>query len=150
QPPVGACFCGALLLALAVLTSPTLVLSVGVMLAGAALLAFKERRFGAIAALCGGSAAILISPLHNWVFGHSLVPFSDNVIRPETMRMLPTDYLWALWELLRFDFTGEHVVRGLRQLAGWLAGASELAAMIPVHAAAIAILVRVGFFGSRF
>ena len=147
---VGASFCAALLFALAVLTRPNLVLAVGVMVAGAALLAFKERRFSVIVALFCGSALVLLSPLHNWVFGHSLIPFSDNVIRPETMRMLPTDYLWALWELLRFDFAGEHVVRGIRQLADWLAGASELAVMIPVHAAAIAILIRIGFFGSRF
>ena len=140
----------ALLFALAVFTRPNLVLAVGVMLAAAAWFALRQRRFDTLAALVLGFAPILLSPLHNWVFGHALIPFSDNVIRPETMRMLPTDYLWALWELLRFDFAGDHVVRGLRQLAAWLSGPSELLAMIPIHAAANIILVRVGVFGDRF
>jgi hypothetical protein len=143
-------FWAALLFALAVFTRPNLVLAVGIMLAGAAFFALRERRPGTIAALGLGFAPILLSPLHNWVFGHSLVPFSDNVIRPETMRMLPTDYMWALWELLRLDVAGEHVVRGINQLAAWLSGPTELIALIPLHAAAIAILVRVGLFGQRF
>jgi hypothetical protein len=139
-----------LLLALAVFTRPNLVLATGVMLAGATFLALRKRHFASIAALCAGFAPILLSPLHNWVFGHSLVLFSDNVIRPETMRMLPTDYLWALWELLRLDLSGEHLVRGIHQLGAWLSGASELVWLIPLHIAAIAILVRVGLFGARF
>jgi hypothetical protein len=143
-------FLAALFFALAVFTRPNLILAVGVMLAGAAFLALRQRRPFAIVALALGFAPILVSPLHNWVFGHSLVPFSDNVIRPETMRMLPTDYLVALWEILRLDVTGEHVVRGIAQLSAWLSGASELTVMIPLHAAAIAILVRVGLFGRAF
>jgi hypothetical protein len=139
-----------LLLALAALTRPNLVLAIGVVLAGAGYFALRDRQFRSIAALCLGFAPILLSPLHNWVFGQSLVPFSDNVIRPETMRMLPTDYLWALWELLRLDLAGPHVGRAIRQLADWLSGPSEFIAMIPVHAVAIAILLRVGLFGRRF
>jgi hypothetical protein len=148
RPPAAA---GAgLLFALATLTRPNLVLAVGVALAGALYFAVRSRRFSTIVALGLGFAPIALSPLHNWVFGHSLVPFSDNVIRPETMRMLPTDYLRALWELLRLDVTGPHLVRGITQLAAWLSGPSEFLAMIPVHAAAIAILLRVGLFGRRF
>jgi hypothetical protein len=64
--------------------------------------------------------------------------------------MLPTDYLWALWDLLRLDLAGEHLGRGITQLAAWLSGPSEFIAMIPVHAAAIAILLRVGLFGRPF
>jgi hypothetical protein len=141
---------GALLLALATLTRPNLVLAAGVMLTGASYLALRLRQLGTIAALGLGFAPILLSPLHNWVFGHSLVPFSDNVILPETMRMLPTDYLWALWELLHLDVAGPHVTRGITQLAAWLSGPSGSLAMTPVHAAAIAILVRVGLFGRPF
>jgi hypothetical protein len=139
-----------LLLALATLMRPNLVLAAGVVLAGASYFALHRRRFSTVAALAIGFAPILLSPLHNWVFGHSLVPFSDNVIRPETMRMLPTDYLWALWELLRLDVAGPHLGRGITQLAAWLSGPSEFLAMIPVHAAAIAILLRVGLFGRPF
>jgi hypothetical protein len=139
-----------LLLALATLTRPNLVLAAGVAIAGALYFAVRNRRFSTIAALGLGFAPILLSPLHNWVFGHSLVPFSDNVIRPETMRMLPTDYLWALWELLRLDVGGPHLSRGITQLATWLSGPFSFMPMIPLHAAAIAILLRVGLFGRPF
>lgn len=138
----------ALLFALATLTRPNLVLAVGVALAGASYFALRLRRFSTIAALGLGFAPILLSPLH--VFGHPLVLFSDNVIKPESMRMLPTDYLWALWESLRLDVAGPHLARGLTQFAAWLSGPSEFLAMIPVHAAAIAILLRVGLFGRPF
>jgi hypothetical protein len=88
--------------------------------------------------------------LHNWVFGHSFVPFSSNVVLPETMRMLPLDYLTALGELVRLNFAGEYLIRAIRQLADWLSGGSELRIMIPLHAAAIVILLRVALFGGRF
>jgi hypothetical protein len=143
-------FCGAVLCAIAVFMRPNVVLATGVMLAGATLFALWDGRWRVAVALCLGFATILVSPLHNWVFGQSLVPFSDNVVRPETMRMLPSDYVAALAELLRLEIAGDHVRRAIRQLADWLSGASELRVLIPLHAAAILILLRVGLFGSVF
>ena len=64
--------------------------------------------------------------------------------------MPPSAWFAAFGELLRFDFTGEHLARGLRQVAGWLAGPSELFVMVPLHAAAIAVLIRVAGWGRDY
>lgn len=136
-------FCGALLFATAVLTRPNLVLAAGVLLSGAVLIAARRGRWPAVAATCLGFALVLVSPLHNWIFGRSLVLFSDNVIRPETMRVLPSDYLKAVFELVQGDVRGTHLVRAMQQVLHWLSGPTELLLAVPIHAAAIAILLRV-------
>ena len=46
-------------------------------------------------------------------------------------------------ELVQLNFAGEHVLRALRQIAGWLAGPSESLAMAPLNAAAVVVLIRV-------
>jgi len=141
---------GAALLAAAIFCRPNLVLAGGMTFICAMVLALKQRRFDRVAALAGGFATLAVSPLHNYVFGHSTVPFSDNVYDPRTMLMPPLDYFRAVGEILRLDFTGPHIIRALQQLHRWLSGPTELLALVPLHAAAVATLVRVGLFGSRF
>jgi hypothetical protein len=79
--------------------------------------------------------------LHNWIYGGVLVLFTTTTT--VTMSMPPSAYLAALGELLHLDWTGEHVLQGLGQIAAWLAGPSESVVMAPLHAAAIIVLVRV-------
>src|SRR5262249_24358598 len=97
-----------------------------------------------------GCATLAVSPLHNWVFGHSTVLFSDNVSQPQTLVMPPSEYFRAALDLVRLDFASGRVVHALGKLAWWLSGPSELYVMVPLHAAAVVTLGRGGFFGSRF
>ncbi len=143
-------FTGGMLLAAATFCRPNLVMASGMMVLGAALMAFKQRHFGRIASLLGGFATLLVSPLHNYLFAHSIVPFSDNVNQPRTLLMSPLDHLKAVGELAHLNFKGPHIVGAVHQLAAWLSGPSELLVMIPVHAAAVATLIRIGLFGRRF
>src|SRR5207253_6448294 len=53
-------------------------------------------------------------------------------------------------DVLRLDFASGNVVRALGKIAWWLSGPSELYVLVPLHAAAVAMLVRVGLFGARF
>jgi hypothetical protein len=149
-PPALTAFLGALLLATAAFCRPNLVLASGVMAFAATLMALAQRRLGRAAAIYAGFGALTVSPLHNYVFGHSTVLFSDNVNQPRTLLMSPLDYLNALGEIAHLDFTGPHVGGAVRQLSAWLSGPSEILALVPLHAAAVAVLVRVGLFGSRF
>jgi hypothetical protein len=59
------------------------------------------------------------------------------------MPMPPHAYAGALSELLRLDFAGGDLARGALQMRRLLVGPSESVAMIPVHLAALAIVVRV-------
>jgi hypothetical protein len=148
--PAGPAFAGALLLAAATFVRPNLALASGVMIVGAILFAVRHRQFVRCAAILLGFATLLVSPLHNWVFGHSTVLFSDNVSQPQTLVMPPSEYFKAALDILRLDLASDHVVRAISKLAWWLSGPSELYALVPLHAAAVAMLVRVGLFGSRF
>jgi hypothetical protein len=143
-------FIGAVMLAAATFCRPNLLLASGMMVACAALLAIMQRRFDRTAALAGGFATLAVSPLHNYLFGNSTVLFSNNVNQPQTLLMSPLDYLKAAGEMLRLEFTGPHVVGAVQQLGRWLTGPTEILALVPVHAAAVVALVRVGVFGSRF
>ena len=105
------------------------------------------RRRGADRRVCGARRC---RRFHNYVFGHVLVLFSDNVNQPQTLLMSPLDYAKAAYEIAMLQFGGEHVRGALAQLYRWLSGPQELAVMIPLHAFAVALLVRVGVFGRRF
>jgi hypothetical protein len=83
--------------------------------------------------------------LHNWVYGGALVLFTTTAGIPKLLVMPPAAYLAALVEFAHLNFAGEHVIRALRQVAGWLAGPSESLAMVPLNAAAIVVLIRVIF-----
>ena len=150
RPFAATAFAGAVLLAMATFCRPNLLLASGVMIAGACLMAITQRQFTRLAALLGGFATLIVSPFHNYYFARSTVLFSDNVNQPETLLMSPLDYLKAAGEILRLDFGGTHVLGAFRQISAWLSGASEFPGMIPLHAAAIVVLIRVSIFGSKF
>jgi hypothetical protein len=143
-------FAGALSLATATFCRPNLVLASVVMIFGATLMAMARHKMRRAIAICASFSFLIVSPLHNLYYGHKAVIFSDNVNQPQTLLMSPLDYLKAVIEIATLNLTGPHVIGAIRQLSGWLAGPSELLIMIPVHAAAIATLIRVGLFGRTF
>ncbi len=137
-------FGAGLLFALALFLRPNLAPAAGVLLGGAGVAALWQRQVVRVAGLCIGFLPVLGMALHNWVFGGVFVLFSANATIAEALPMPPSAYVAALGELLRLDFAGEHVTRGLLQIARWLAGPSESFLMIPLNALAVAVLVRVG------
>ncbi|HEY4919138.1 MAG TPA: hypothetical protein VII40_03475 [Xanthobacteraceae bacterium] len=149
-PPAAAGFCGALLIAAGTFVRPNVALAAGVMIAGAILLSLWQGRLARAGAIFIGFATLIVSPLHNWVFGHSTVLFSDNVSQPQTLVMPPSEYFKAASDVLHLHLASNHVIAAIKKLAWWLSGPGNVYAAIPLNAAAVATLVRVGFFGRRF
>ena len=146
----GRMFAAGLLFAAATFCRPNLVLASGVMTIGAAAIFMRERHWANAVAVLAGFSTLALSPLHNYVFGHALVPFSDNVNQATTLLMSPLDYAKALGELARLDFAGVHVKAAIVQLGRWLSGPQEWLVLVPLHAFAVGILVRIGIFGSGY
>jgi hypothetical protein len=136
-------FAAGLLFALALCVRPNIAPAAGILLTGGGIMALAAREFGRVAGLTLGFAAVLAMALHNWVYGGALVLFTTTAGIPKLLVMPPAAYLAALVELAHLNFAGEHVIRVLRQVAGWLAGPSESLAMVPLNAAAIVVLIRV-------
>ena len=145
RPGFGPGLGAGLLFALALFLRPNLAPAAGMLLGGAGLAALWEGDRRRVAGLCLGFLPVLGMALHNYVFGGVFVLFSANATIAAALPMPPTAYVAVLGELLHFDFAGEHVRRGLLQWARWLAGPSESFIMIPLHAAAVAVLLRVAF-----
>ena len=150
RPPVAPAFFGAMLMALGTFVRPNVALASGVIVLGALIFAARQRAFARAGAILAGFATLAVSPLHNWVFGHSLVPFADIVTLPTTLVMPPAEYFKAANDVLRLDLASDHVIAAIRKIAWWLSGPGNIYVMIPLNAAAVAVLARVGFFGSRF
>ncbi len=144
---VAPAFGSALLFAIAIFIRPNVAPFVAVMLAGAGLAALSQAQWRRFAGLCLGFLPVAAMPLHNWYFGGVFVLFSANAAHPLVFVMPPSAYAAAVAELARLDFGGEHLARALTQIVQWLSGPSELAAMVPLHAAAIVILIHVTFRG---
>ena len=104
-----------------------------------------QRQVWRVAGLCLGFLPVLGMALHNYYFGGVFVLFSSNATIAEALPMPPSAWIAMFGEIVRFDFGGEQIRRGLLQIGRWLAGPSESFIMIPLHAAAIAVLVRVAF-----
>jgi hypothetical protein len=138
------------LFAAATFCRPNLLLASGVMIAGAGVMFLWQRQLVRAVALGAGFCALVVSPLHNYMFAHVFVPFTTSVNLPQTLVMPPLDYARALGELLQLDFTGEHVRRAVIQLGHWLSGPQDWLATVPLHVFGIATLLRVGMFGPRF
>jgi hypothetical protein len=136
-------FAAGLLFALALAVRPNIAPAAGILLAGGGIFMLAQREFRRVAGLTLGFAAVLTMALHNWVYGGALVLFTTTAGIPKLLVMPPAAYLAALGELAQLDVAGEHVMRALRQIAGWLAGPSESLAMAPLNAAAIVVLIRV-------
>jgi hypothetical protein len=143
-------FASALLLALAVFIRPNIAPFVAVMLAGAGLAALHGRQWPRFAGLLLGFLPVAVMPLHNWYFGGVFVLFSANAAHPLVYVMPPSAYLQAADELLRLDLRGEHVWRAVTHLLRWLSGPSGLYVMVPVHAAAVGILIYVAVRGTAY
>jgi len=142
-------FGAGLLFALALWLRPNLAPGAGILLGGAGLAALWQIQFRRVAGLCLGFLPVLGMALHNWIFGGVFVLFSSNAMIPEAILMPPAAYVAAFGELLRLDFSGEHMRRGILQIARWLAGPLSFFLMVPLHAAAITILLRVTFWSRR-
>jgi hypothetical protein len=139
---VTACGCG-LLFALAIFVRPNVAPMAGILLAGAGLAALWQSQYRRVAGLCIGFLPVLGMALHNWVYGGVFVLLTSTTEHYTTLVTPPSVYLAAFAEIMRLDFSGEHVARAIRQIGGWLAGPSESVLLAPLHAAAIAVLVRV-------
>jgi hypothetical protein len=139
-------FAAGLLFALALAVRPNIAPAAGILLAGGGIFMLAQREFRRVAGLTLGFAAVLAMALHNWVYGGALVLFTTTAGIPKLLVMPPPAYLAALGELAHLDLGGEHVLRALRQIAGWLAGPSESLAMAPLNAAAVVVLIRVVFW----
>jgi len=139
-------FGAGLLFALALFVRPNITPAAGILLAGAGLAALAQRHFRRVAGLVVGFAAVLGMALHNWVYGGALVLFTTTAELPRLLQMPPSAYLAALAELAHLNFAGEYVARARHQIAGWLAGPSEMIAMVPLDAAAILVLIRVALW----
>lgn len=139
----GAALAAGLLFALALFVRPNIAPAAGILLAGAGLAALWQHQYRRVAGLCIGFLPVLGMALHNWVYGGVFALFTSTATHHTTMVMPPAAYLGALAEVARFDLAGDHLARAIRQIGGWLAGPSESVMMVPLHAAAIAVLVRV-------
>lgn len=138
-------FSAGLLFALALWIRPNLAPSAGILLGGAGLAALWQMQVWRVAGLCLGFLPVLGMALHNYYFGGVFVLFSSNATITEALPMPPSAWISMLGEIVRFDFGGQYIRNGFLQIARWLAGPSESFIMIPLHAAAIAVLVRVAF-----
>jgi hypothetical protein len=136
-------FFAALLFALAMTMKPVIALATAAMLGGAGLFAIHGRQWYRLAGLCIGFLPVFGMALHNYIFGGVFVLLSGNVTAAAHTPMPPSAWLAAARELFAVDLGGAHIHQGILQTVNWLAGPSELYAMILVHLAAIAILLYV-------
>ena len=150
RPPVAPAFFGAMLMALGTFVRPNVVLASGMIALGAIMFAARQRAFARAGAVLAGFATLAVSPLHNWVFGHSLVPFADIVSQPQTLVMPPSRFFEAAYDVLHLDLASDRVIAAIEKIAWWLSGPGNFYVTIPLNAVAVATLVRVGLFGSRF
>jgi hypothetical protein len=116
---------------------------VGILLGGAGIAALWQKQFWRLAGMCVGFIPISFAAIHNWYYGGVFVIFSSNAGLPVVYVLPAKSYALALIELLTFHFYGEHVVRAVEQISAYLSGSREWAFAIPLHIAAIAILIRV-------
>jgi hypothetical protein len=149
RPPVAPALFGAMLMALGTFVRPNVALASGVIVVGAILFALRQRALARAGAIVAGFATLAVSPLHNWVFGRSTVLFADIVSQPTTLVMPPSEYFKAAYDILHLDLASDHVIAAIKKIAWWLSGPGNFYATIPLNAAAVATLVRVGF-GGRF
>jgi hypothetical protein len=132
-----------LLFALALWLRPNLAPGAAVLLGGAGLVSLWHGEFRRLAGLSIGFVPVFGMALHNWVFGNALVLFSGNITEPGNFPTPPSVYIAALGDLVRFDWAAGNIGRIVRQWIGWLSGPSESAVTVPLHAAAIAVLIQV-------
>jgi hypothetical protein len=131
----------AMLLALAVFVKPIVAPMAGIVMLGAWLIAVAARDWRRAGLLCLGFTPVLLMPLHNLYFGHKFVLLSSNAQLPGTYVMPPAGYLAALGELVRLDFRGADLHAAVAQIGAFLSGPSGFAVFIPLHLAAVAVVI---------
>jgi hypothetical protein len=134
-------FCAAFLLALAVFMRPNIAPYIGVLGAGAGIMALVQGQWARVAGLVAGIAPAAFMPWHNWYFGKQFVLFSANAQHEAIYLMLPSAYMQALIEFATLNFRGENLTRAVVQIADWLSGVSGSYFAIPIGVAAVAIIV---------
>jgi hypothetical protein len=140
-----ACSAG-FLFALSLFVRPNLAPAAAILLSGSAIAGLWQAQYRRVAGLCIGFLPVLGMALHNWVYGGELALFTATASHPGALVMPPSAYLAALGELAHVNLAGEHIGRALRQIGGWLAGPSESYLMVPLNAAAIAVVIRVALW----
>jgi hypothetical protein len=143
-------FFGALLLALGIFMKPIVAPAAAVLLGGAGIAALYWRQWARIAGLSIGFLPVFSMALHNWIYGHVFVLFSDNAKLAAVLVMPPSAYAAAAHELASLQMNGEHLSRLLFQIGQWLSGPAESYATIPLNAAGVVILVYVIVRGRQF
>ena len=134
-----------LLFALALFVRPNIAPAASVLLTGSAIAALWQRQYARFAGLVVGFLPVLGMLAHNWFYGGAFYLFTATAQHPGALVTPPSVYMAAVAELVRLQFSGEHLVRALHQIGGWLAGPSESLLMTPVNAATLLILVRMLF-----
>jgi len=143
-------FFGALLLALGIFMKPIVAPAAAVLLGGAGIAALYWRQWARLAGLCIGFIPVFSMALHNWVYGHVFVLFSNNSEHAAVLVMPPSAYVAAAHELVTLQLNGEHLRRLVFQLGQWLSGPAESYATIPLNAAGVAIVIYVVVRGRQF
>lgn len=136
-------FLASSLFAISVLVRPNFAPMVGILLGGAGLAALWQKQFWRLAGMCVGFVPVTFAALHNWYYGGVFVLFSSNAGLPVVYVLPVTGYAKALVELFTLQFQGEHLVRAVEQISAYLTGSREWLVAIPVHIAAIAVLISV-------
>ena len=140
--PTGrAAFWASFLFAISVAIRPNGAMFAAIMLTGAGLALLYRRHWSRYALLCLGFVPVILPGLHNWYFGHVFVPFVSNWSHPLALSMPPSAWFDAVVDLVRLNWTSEPLGAAVHRLGEWLSGPAEKLAMVPVHAAAIAILI---------
>jgi hypothetical protein len=143
---------GGLLIALGVAMKPIIAPAAAVFLGGAGLAAIYFRQWRRLAGMSIGFLPVLLIPLHNWVFGHVFVLFSTNATHSLVLNMPPAAYADAFRELITFDFGHGQLLRALMKIREWMLSGPYQSSriVIPINAAAVAILIYVVLWGRRF
>ncbi len=136
-------FFASMLFAFSVVLRPNGAVFAAVMLTGVGVLMLYHRQWLRYLLLCLGFVPVILPGLHNWYFGRVFVPFNSNWTHPEALVMPPSQWLAAFADIARFNGRSQNVIEAGHQLRLWLSGPAELAVLIPVHFAAIAILFAV-------
>jgi hypothetical protein len=136
-------FFASMLFAFSIVLRPNGAVFAAVMLTGVGLVMLCHRQWPRYLLLCLGFVPVILPGLHNWYFGHVFVPFNSNWTHPEALVMPPWRWAAALADAVRFNWASQSVIEAAHQLRLWLSGPAELAVLIPLHIAAIAILFAV-------
>ena len=136
-------FFASFLMAIAVPMRPNIALGVAILLGGAGLGALWRRQIGRLLSMCLGFLPIFLPALHNWFYGGVFVLIGTNGTGPTIYTTHPIEYLRALSELLRLQFSGEYLRHTSSMVIQLMSGPRQWLSMAPLHVAAMAVMVRV-------